>query len=195
MGMLWRRLGPMARRRRAGQVVEPPEPRSLPSAAWWQGFARDPQHTATSATGSLSLTEIRWKTPVDQNPQYSQGGSLDAHYGSPLVAAAGTVIVPVKTGATGGVAVQARQVGDGALNWTVAPGYPRPTHTGLPSFGPTLAPPGQLVLPAAGGTVLEIPTADAAPPPTPTRLAFYGVGNYQASTFDSSLLIDTPITA
>src|SRR5262249_56512393 len=161
MGMLWRRLGPMARRGSVGQVVELLEPRSLPSAAWWQGFARDPQHTATSATASLSLTEIRWKTPVDQNPQYSQGGSLDAHYGSPLVTAAGTVIVPVKTGATGGFAVQARQVGDGTLNWTIASDYLLPAHNWVPSFGPALTPSGQLVLPAARGTVLEVPSADA----------------------------------
>src|SRR5437763_10285284 len=90
------------RRRRADPVIESLEPRSLPSAAWWQGFARDPQHTATSAAGSLSLTQIRWTTPVDEAPQYTPGGDLNAHYGSPLVTAAGTVIVPVKTGATGG---------------------------------------------------------------------------------------------
>src|SRR5262245_426787 len=76
------------------------EPRQLLSAAFWQGFARDPQHTATSPVGSLPLTVIRWQTPVDENPQY-QGSRLLEHLGSPLVTTDGTVIVTVKTGATG----------------------------------------------------------------------------------------------
>jgi hypothetical protein len=184
----------VAGRRYREQIIEPLEPRSLLSAAWWQGFARDPQHTATSTVAARPITVIRWKAPVDESPQYS-GNDLDAHYGSPLVTAAGTVIVPVKTGASGGFEVQARQVTDGTLNWTIGSDYLLPSHNWIPSFGPTLTPAGQLVLPAAGGTVLEISNADAATTPSPNRLAFYGISNYQSGTFNSSIFIDTPITA
>jgi hypothetical protein len=73
--------------------------RALPSASW-ETFAGNPQHTAISAVASQSFDEIHWQTPVDLAPQYS-GSDLLIHYGSPLVTAGNTVIVPVKTGADG----------------------------------------------------------------------------------------------
>src|SRR4051812_17760095 len=117
-----RKPRPVPRRRRLGPIVEPLESRRLLSAAVWQGYARDPQHTATSTMASLPLTRIRWSTPIDEAPQLS-GGDLHAHYGSPMATAAGTVIVPVKTGSAGGFEVQARQVGDGTLNWILSSDY------------------------------------------------------------------------
>ena len=65
----------------------------------WQGYGLNPQHTALSPVASQSLGSILWQTPVDLNPQYN-GDDLLIHYGSPLITAANTVIVPVKTGAT-----------------------------------------------------------------------------------------------
>src|SRR5436309_332091 len=67
----------------------------------WSGYAHDAQHTAISAYGSQPLQGIAWQAAVDQSPQFS-GEDLLIHYGSPLVSAANTVIVPVKTGASGG---------------------------------------------------------------------------------------------
>src|SRR5262249_33672335 len=130
-------------------------------AAVWPEFARDAQHTASSDVASLPLTQIRWSTPVDKAPQYTSGGDLLIHYGSPLVTTGGAVIIPVKTGATGGFAVESRQVDNGSLNWTVISDYLLPTYNWLPSYQPSLTPTGQLVLPAAGGTVLEIADADS----------------------------------
>ncbi len=71
----------------------------------WNGYSRDPQHTAVSTAPSQPLQSIHWQTPVDLNPQFS-GNDLLIHYGSPLTTQANTVIVPVKTGATGGFEVE-----------------------------------------------------------------------------------------
>ena len=71
------------------------------SAQSWSGFAHNGQHTANTSVPSRPLDVIRWQMPVDLLPQYS-GTSLLIHYGSPLVTAANTVLVPVKTGATDG---------------------------------------------------------------------------------------------
>jgi hypothetical protein len=178
-------------------ALSPPESleqRCLLSGAFWQGFARDPQHTAVSTVESLPLSVIRWQTPVDLAPQYV-GNALQIHYGSPLVTSAGTVIIPVKTGASGGFEVQARQVTDGTLNWSVSTDYVLPQHGWVPSLAPTLTPSGRLYIPAAGGTLLEIDNPDAASTPLATRLAFYGIANYQGSPEDSTIFIDTPITS
>ena len=42
----------------------------------WQGYARDAQHTATSTNGSQYPDTIRWTTPVDLAPQYTNGDSV-----------------------------------------------------------------------------------------------------------------------
>jgi hypothetical protein len=164
------------------------------SGAFWQGFARDPQHSALSAVGSLPLSVIRWQTAVDLDPQYS-GNDLQIHYGSPLVTSEGTVIVPVKTGSSGGFEVQARQVTDGTLNWTLGTDYALPQHDWVPSLGPTLTPSGRLYIPAAGGTLLETDNPDSGATPVATRLAFYGIANYQGSAEDTTIFINTPITS
>src|SRR5579863_8089363 len=73
----------------------------------WSGYAHDPQHTAISAQAAQPLHAIHWQTPVDLNPPGGGQGSLLIHYGSPIVTAGNTVIVPVKTGATDGFQVEA----------------------------------------------------------------------------------------
>ena len=40
----------------------------LPALDGWQGYARDPQHTAVSPVASSGLGTIHWQTPVDLNP-------------------------------------------------------------------------------------------------------------------------------
>src|SRR5919201_6857409 len=75
--------------------------RSQPVA--WGNYAGDPQHTALAPAASQALGGIRWQTPVDLNPQYTGGGSLLAHYGSPVITGGDTVIVPVKTRAGDGL--------------------------------------------------------------------------------------------
>jgi hypothetical protein len=81
-------------------------------------FAGDPEHTAISAGASQPLEVIHWSTPVDLAPP---SGTIPIHYGSPLVTPANTVIVPVKTGNTGGFKVDARNCGADARPGTHGP--------------------------------------------------------------------------
>ena len=98
----------------------------------WNTFARDAQHTALSTTASQPLNQIHWQTPMDLQPQYS-GTALLIHYGSPLITSANTVIVPVKTGATDGFRVEAREGSDGVLKWSMTTDYILPHNSQLDS--------------------------------------------------------------
>jgi hypothetical protein len=168
-----------------------------PTAAQaWPGFARDAQHTALGVGPSQLPEKIRWSTPVDQSPQYS-GSDLLIHYGSPLITRVNTVIVPVKTGATGGFEVLSLRASDGGQLWTVASDYVVPPHNWFPEFGVTLTPKdATLVMPAAGGTVLVRNFPDS-PNGTTTRVAFYGIANYtiNQAAFNSAIQICTPISS
>jgi hypothetical protein len=78
----------------------------------WGSYGHDAQHTGVADVRSQPLWGIHWRAPVDLFPQYV-GNDLFIHYGSPLVTAANTVIVPVKTGS-----------GWTAPRWRRSPGWP-----------------------------------------------------------------------
>jgi hypothetical protein len=168
-------------------------PQSTPEG--WISQAHDAQHTGVSAVESQALSRIHWQMPVDLMLQLTSGGDLLVHYGSPLVTAQNTVIVPVKTGALNGFRVEARAGSDGSTLWTLDTDYSAPADVFLPSFGPTLSN-NRVVMPAAGGTILVRDNADAAAG-TATRMAFYGLPAYNSDSvnFDSNVQINTPITA
>src|SRR5205807_6319858 len=96
------------------------------------------QHSAISSNPSQPQNRIIWQTPLDLQPQYS-GNDLLIHYGSPLITAANTVILPVKTGASDGFKVEARRGSDGALLYTLTTSYTLPPHNWIPSFGTLLS--------------------------------------------------------
>ncbi len=58
-------------------------------------FAGNAQHTSIYATPAQSLNTIKWSTSIDFN------NTTPAHYGSPLITANNTVLVPVKTASDG----------------------------------------------------------------------------------------------
>jgi hypothetical protein len=64
-------------------------------------------------------------------------GEIFIHYGSPLVTAANTVIVPVKT--TTGFRVEGHNGATGQKMWTQATKYQVPGAAFLPGIGPTLS--------------------------------------------------------
>ena len=186
-------------------VTCPPTAATAVDGPAWDGFARDAQHSALMAAGgptTQDLSCIYWQTPVDLAPQFNASGSLLTHYGSPVITRRNPVVVPVKTGATGGFRVDARNGHDGTLKWTLASSYVLPTHVWIPSFNPVLAAaasaggPQRLVMPASGGrlTVRSDPDADTGATST---LVFYGAGAYAASpaAFDTTVFISTPLTA
>ena len=166
----------------------------------WPGYGHDPQHSCVSGVQSQFPQRINWSKPVDLNPQYS-GSDLYIHYGSPVITSANTVLVPVKTGATDGFEVQAYSYnsGNGVLTqvWTLVTDYSVPTCQWTPICGITLTPnDSTLAVPAAGGTVYVRTSPDAANG-TATRVAFYGISNYNSnpSAFNSAIKICTPITS
>ena len=168
-------------------------------AQGWQGYGKDAQHSGANNFPSQDPGRVRWHTPVDMNPQYANGGAdLYIHYGSPAITRDNTVLLPVKTGQNDGFSLRAFRGYDGAALWSLDTDYSVPPHGWTPSCGPTLTPRDRLVVvPAAGGTVLTRSQPNRANGAVVTRLAFYGINNYNAasSTFDSSVKISTPITA
>jgi len=161
----------------------------------WNGYAGDAQHTALSRVASQPLAGVIWQTPVDLDPVLS-GGTLYAHYGSALVTAAGTVLVPVKTTSAGAFRVEAHAGANGALRWEIDTDYVLPTSGWVPVFGPALTPVSRLVMPAAGGTLLAADGVDGTSAPATTRVAFYGEPAYDSnpSAF-ADVKICTPVTS
>jgi hypothetical protein len=169
-----------------------------PQLSSWPAFARNAQHTAISPVSAQSLARVHWHTPVDLAPQYSSSALL-AHYGSPLVTARNTVLVPVKTGATGGFGVEARSGTDGHLIWMAPTDYTLPSAPWTPIFGPVLIqrflrP--RLYFPGAGGTVYFRDDPDSASG-AEGQIAFYGLDTYSRdqALFDANVTINTPLTA
>jgi hypothetical protein len=163
----------------------------------WSGYSHDPQHDAIAPVASQPLNRIVWQTPVDLNPQYS-GDELLIHYGSPLITRSNTIIVPVKTGATGGFEIKALAGATGVTNWEQSTDYILPPHNWTPSFSPTLTPKNRLYFSGGGGTVYYCDTPDSTNAvPAIEQIAFYGLTNYTANTnaYLNNVFIDTPITS
>ncbi len=187
-------------------------------AGIWSGYAHDAQHTALATIGAQPLNQVHWSAAVDLNPQVASGELL-IHYGSPAVTAGNTVLLPVKTGATDGFEVQARNGATGAPLYTLSSDYALPPHNWTPPYGVVLsarlagAEPREraggeqqrtplpkvgerLYYPGAGGTVYYRDQVDSATGPV-GRIAFYGNALYaaNAAVFNSAVQISTPLTA
>jgi hypothetical protein len=187
----------LGRRRRSAfspLLVERLEERNLLSG--WSSLGHDPQHTGVADVASQSLQQILWQTPVDLNPQYREGDLL-IHYGSPLVTAANTIIVPVKTGTSDNFQVEGHSAVDGSTLWSQTTDYHLPPHNWTPSFGPTVDGNSRLYLAGNGGTILYMNSPDNPGATISGRLAFFGLNNYNANptAYNNAVFIDTPITA
>ena len=97
-----------------GPPTPPPPPPTVTGPAWF-GYGRDAQHTAASAIATLDLGRVAWTTPMDLAPQYTTSGALLTHYGSPVVTTHNTVVIPVKTTASGGYRLEGRNGANGTL--------------------------------------------------------------------------------
>ena len=172
----------------------PPDPPVVHSLAWG-GYARDAQHSAQGAIATQPLVRTLWNTAVDAAPQYSSNGSLLIHYGSPVISLRNTVLVPVKTGATGGFRVDARAGLDGALLWSADTDYVLPPHNWTPSFNITLTAGNRAYVPGAGGKLFYRDNVDAATG-TLQSVVFYGTDTYNAARqlYDSVVIINTPVS-
>lgn len=176
-----------------GAVINPP-PVAVTGPAW-PGFGRDAQHTAVSAIATQDLNSIAWSSAVDLAPQYTTGGALLTHYGSPVISGRDTVVVPVKTGANGGFRIEGRNGVTGALVWSQDSDWAVPPHRWMPSYNATITPDGRVAMPMAGGRVLVRDSVDGATSTTRT-FTFYGDTAYAAApaTYNASVFVNTPIT-
>jgi hypothetical protein len=160
----------------------------------WPGFGANPQHTALSTTPAQSLQAIHWYTPVDLQPNPN---IFDVHYESPVITPNNTVIVPVATSLDTGVQLEAFSGATGAPMWTLGTDFfPDPNTGFVPEYGPVLAG-NRLYFAGAGGTLFYISDLDTPGPHTATRVAFFGLGNYNANStdFNNSVFVSTPLTA
>src|SRR5215471_8551862 len=67
----------------------------------WAGFAGNAQHTAVASEPPQPLKRIRWRAKVDLAPVLIHK-VLYIHYGSPMITAANTVLVPTRISAKAG---------------------------------------------------------------------------------------------
>ncbi len=156
----------------------------------WPSHSHDAQHTGVSSVASQPLSKIHWHVRVDLAPPT---GEIFIHYGSPVVTAANTVIVPVKTGADS-FRVQAHDGATGKLLWRLNTAYQAPSAFFLPGLGATLSQ-NNLFVPDNAGLVLVRTQPDQATGAI-SRLYFYGQKNYSASpqVYQQSVQINTPLT-
>ncbi len=176
-------------------IVDPPPPPFTGTGPAWFGYGRDAQHSAQVSVVPQSLTRVHWHAPVDLNPQYSNGDLL-IHYGSMVITPTNTVLIPVKTGATDGFRIEARNGASGELLWQVASDYTLPLHNWVPSYGPALTGSNRVYFPGSGGKVFYRDNADSITGTIQTAV-FYGSGEYigAKATYDAAVKITTPLTA
>jgi hypothetical protein len=163
----------------------------------WSGYGHDAQHSAISPVASQPLRRILWQTSVDLSVPTNNVGELFIHFGSPLITRSNTLIVPVKTTASGGFRVEARVATNGALNWMQSTDYRLPPHNWTPSFSPTLTPKNRLHFSGGGGTVYYRDFPDSTSLVVTGQIAFYGLANFNADTnaYLNNVYINTPITS
>jgi len=164
---------------------------SLHHSAQWATHARDAQHTGVSPVASQHLAKVHWHVPVDLAPPE---GEIFIHYGSPVITAKNTVIVPVKTGASS-FRVQAHDGATGKRLWTLNTAYQPPFAGFMPGLGAALSH-GQLFVPDTAGGILVRAKPDKAKGDI-SHLYFYGRENYLAhpQTYQQRVKINTPLTA
>jgi hypothetical protein len=165
-------------------------PKAAAQAGAWLTHSHDAQHTALSTVQSQPLSKIHWHVPVDLAPPQ---GEIFIHYGSPLITAANTVIVPVKTGSDS-FRVEAHNGATGKRLWTQATKYVAPNSSFFPGLGLTISG-SQLFVPDIAGRILVRQNPDQVKGAV-TRLYFYGVKNFKKNpaAYQQNVQIDTPLT-
>jgi hypothetical protein len=168
---------------------------SLGEATAQSSFAGNAQHTANYSATAQNLNAAHWTTSVDLN---NTGGF--AHYGAPVLTPANTIFVPVKTGVTSGFQINAFSGGTGTAIYSLTTDYIAPSSQWIVPYQPVLATNSvetRLYYPGAGGTIYYVNNVDTASHGVPVQQVFYtSLTNYKgnASAFNSTVFIDTPIT-
>lgn len=157
-------------------------------------FGGNAQHTSNYTAPAQNLNAIKWLTNIDSS------NTTPAHYGSPLVTASNTVLVPVKT-ASNGFRVDAFNGANGMLKYATASDYILPTHTWVPVYNPCVTTGAfgtRMYYAGAGGTIWHIDNPDSNTPGPPVREVFYtslATYNANAAAYNSTIFVNSPITA
>jgi hypothetical protein len=170
------------------------------AAVAWAGFAGNAQHTAVARHRPQPFRRIHWRAKVDLAPALAHG-ALPSHYGSPMITAANTVLVPTRVSTRAGFRVVAYSGTSGARRWSLDTDYRPPTfpHAGrgftipLPAV---LTPANTLAVAGVGGTVLMRRHANLAVGRVQRRV-FYGAAQWKAhrAAYDKAVRITTPLTS
>lgn len=162
----------------------------------WLSFGSNAQHDGLAGVATQALNREIWRAPVDLAPQYSAKGYLLVHYGSPVITAKNTVIIPVKTAAALTYRFEARSGKTGGVIWSENSDYIMPAHRWTPTYNITLTSNNRAYAPGAGGKVVYREDADLASGSLKTAV-FYGDSVYTANkaALDNAIIINTPITA
>ncbi len=170
------------------------------TAVEWAGFAANAQHTAVAGKLPQPFRRIRWTAKVDLAPVLVHQ-ELFIHYGSPMITAANTVLLPTRVSAKVGFRVVAYSGTSGARRWSINTDYRPPAflahdHAFTPPLPAVVTPRKTLAVAGAGGTVLMRGHADLAVGAVHRRV-FYGAAQWKAhrSAYDKAVQITTPLTA
>lgn len=170
------------------------------AAVEWAGFAGNAQHMAVARTRPQPFRRIRWTAKVDLHPQLLFGELL-IHYGSPMITAANTVLVPTRVSDKAGFRVVAYSGASGARRWSLDTDYQLPPFVEenfafTPPLPAALTPNTTLAVAGAGGTVLVRKHANRSAGAVRRRV-FYGASQWRdhRSVYDKAVQITTPLTA
>jgi hypothetical protein len=144
---------------------------------------------------------IRWRAKVDLHPVLAFGELL-IHYGSPMITAANTVLVPTRISMKAGFRVVAYSGRTGARRWSLKTDYRSPPGTGgffgiwTPPLPAVLTRNTSLAVAGAGGTVLVRRHSNSTEGGV-RRLVFYGARRWRTHrrAYDKAVHITTPLTA
>ncbi len=164
----------------------------------WTGFANNAQHTGVAPHSPQPLDSIHWKVTVDHKPDCCSDGPI-AHYASPMVTPANTVVIPVRKGPKQGFVVKAFDGADGTKQWTFPTDYTPPLEAAQEWPAPipaSLVGTDRFAVAGAGGTLLIRSRVDD-PDGHVHRVAFYGIGHWRAhrAAYRAAVQVTTPITA
>jgi hypothetical protein len=170
-----------------------------PAGPAWTGFANNAQHTAVAPVTPQPLDHVHWHVTVDHDPGNVLPDGPIAHYASPMVTSANTVVVPTRFNARRGFDLMAYAGADGTKLWQFHTDYVVPPQARIwwpPPLPATLRDDSHAVVAAAGGTVLIRRHANRAQGADVRRVAFYGIHAWRAhrAAYRRSVFITTPIT-
>ncbi len=165
----------------------------------WAGFAANAQHTAVASASPQPLNRVHWHVAVDRHPgRLTADFGAIAHYASPMITRANTVVVPTRLGKRAGFDLIAYAGSDGTRMWRLHTDYAVPPQARMwwpPPLPAALRDESHAVVAAAGGTVL-IRRHVNRPDGGVRRVAFYGIDRWRANSaaYRKDVYITTPIT-